>query len=318
MLHRCILPAPVAQKVHQCRLTTVECPPWGTRGVYVQKLSVASVLIAAVAFSVPVRAADMPPISMAPVPIALPFDWEGFYVGAHTGTATSNVSFTQTNVSWSGPAGILAANTSVNTGESGTLGATNVIGGLQAGYNWVLPGPYLFGIEADISGTDISSTVLTSPPGDPAAVAQWNDKVNLFGSVRTRLGYIAGPWLFYATGGFAWEYDKLTRTQLMAPVSAVAPFIDINALDGGAVVTASRLRAGWTAGAGVEWAFARTWTVKLEYLHFDTQSELLTGGHLAFSGGAPLPAHPLSSSVTVDTSNLTLDTVRIGLNHTFN
>jgi hypothetical protein len=72
-------------------------------------------------------------------------------------------------------------------GESGTLRATNVIGGIQTGYNWVLPGPYLFGLEADISGTDISSTVLTNPPGDPSAVAQWNDKVNTFSSRPARL-----------------------------------------------------------------------------------------------------------------------------------
>ena len=185
-------------------------PAQGDRGVHVQKLSVASVVIAAVAFSVSARAADMAPIScVLPIPIALPFDWEGFYVGAHTGAATDDVSFTQTNVSWicqSTAATCLGPpafpNTNVNTGESGTLRATNVIGGLQAGYNWVLPGPYLFGIEADISGTGISSTVLTSPPGDPSAVAQWNDKMNAFGTARARLGYIAGPWLFYATGGF--------------------------------------------------------------------------------------------------------------------
>jgi opacity protein-like surface antigen len=292
----------------------------------VQKLSVASVLIAAVAFSAPAHAADMPPIPMAPVPIALPFDFEGFYVGGHTGTTTNDVSFTQTNVSWSGvstsviPPFIL--NTSVNTGESGTLRATYVIGGLQAGYNWVFPGRYLFGLEADVSGTDTSATVLTSPPGDPGAVAQWNDKVNLLGSARARLGYIAGPWLFYATGGFAWAYDKLTRTQLLAPVSAGWPLIDINSLQGGSAVTASHLRAGWAAGAGVEWAFARTWTVKLEYLHFDTQSELLASGHFNFVslGTNPCKTIPcsLSSSVTAQTSNLTLDTVRVGLNYTFN
>ena len=290
-----------------------------------QKLSVASVLIAAVAFSVPVRAADMPPIPVAPIPIVLPFDWEGFYVGVHTGTATSDVSFTQTNVTWSGPTCIVSAptcpttnvNTSVSTGESGTLRATWVIGGIQAGYNWVLPGPYLFGLEADISGTDISSTALTSPPGDPSAVAQWNDKVNTFGTARARLGYIAGPWLFYATGGFGWEYDKLTRTQLSAQKGLVGSilFVDTNALEGGAVTTASHLRAGWTAGAGVEWAFARTWTVKLEYLHIDTQSELLSSGRLNFVAGPNIVS---SSSVTAQTSNLTLDTVRIGLNHTFN
>ena len=273
-----------------------------------QKLSVASVVIAAVAFSVPARAADMAPIPVSPIPIVLPFDWEGFYVGVHTGAATDDVSFTQTNLTWTGST---IPTSSVNTGESGTLRATNVIGGIQAGYNWVLPGPYLFGLEADISGTDISSTVLTSPPGDPSAVAQWNDKVNTFGSARARLGYIAGPWLFYATGGFGWELDKFTRTQLTAPQ---LPLIDTNALQGGSAVTATHLRAGWTAGAGVEWAFARTWTVKVEYLHFDTQAELMSSGRFSFVS----LANQFSSSVTAQTSNLTLDTVRVGLNHTFN
>jgi len=286
----------------------------------VQKLSVASVLIAAVAFSVPARAADMPPIPMAPIPIALPFDWEGFYVGAHTGTASDNVSFTQTNVSWFGLPPHGTGTTSVNTGESSTLHATNVIGGVQAGYNWVLPGPYLFGLEADISGTDISSTALTSPPGDPTAVAQWNDKVNTFGTVRARLGYIAGPWLFYATGGFGWEYDKFTRTQISSLTTVTGPppvlIIDPNALQGGAAVTASHLRAGWTVGAGAEWAFARTWTVKLEYLHIDTQSELLSSGRFNFAVGPPI--FQSSSTVTAQTSNLLFDTVRVGINHTFN
>jgi opacity protein-like surface antigen len=275
----------------------------------VQKLTVASVLIAAAAFSVPAGAADMQPIPRAPIPIALPFDWEGFYVGVHTGTATEDVSFTQSNVSWTG---LVGGTTNRNTGESGTLRATNVFGGLQAGYNWVLPGPYLFGIEADISGTDISSTVLTNPPGDPSTVAQWNDKVNTFGTARARLGYIAGPWLFYATGGFGWEYDKFTRTQLTAPFTLAPPLltVDVNAPPAGTAMTASHLRAGWTAGAGVEWAFARTWTVKLEYLHIDTQSELMSGGHFNFANtAAPALTFQASSSVTALMGNLTLDTV---------
>ena len=99
-------------------------------------------------------------------------------------------------------------------------------------------------------------------------------------------------------------------------VFAGAPFIDINAPLAGTAITASRLRAGWVAGAGVEWAFARTWTVKLEYLHFDTQSELLSSGTFNFS--CPPPLTPVSSAVTAQTSNLTLDTVRVGVNYTFN
>ena len=42
----------------------------------------------------------------------------------------------------------------------------------------------------------------------------------------------------------------------------------------------------------------------------------MTGGRFNFLRGAGLTK--LSSSVTAQTSNLTVDTVRIGVNHTFN
>jgi outer membrane immunogenic protein len=36
--------------------------------------------------------------------------------------------------------------------------------------------------------------------------------------------------------------------------------------------TASQTKIGWTAGAGAEYAFARNWSVKLEYLFVDLGS----------------------------------------------
>jgi opacity protein-like surface antigen len=291
-------------------------------GAHVKKLVVASMAIAAVAVSAPVRAADFPPYSVAKGPIIGGFDWEGFYVGGHVGSATDNVSFTQTNVGWTGLqdlAGGPLPSTNVNTGESGSLGATSVTGGLQIGYNWLLPGPFLVGLEADISGAGLSSTTLTSPPGDPAAVASWTEKLDLYGSVRTRFGWVSDNWLFYGTGGFAWDYDKFTRKQLTAPLADDQPeraFVDTRALQAGTVVTSSHLRPGWVVGAGVEWGIARTWTVKLEYLHFDTASETLSGGHFSLLG--PAAHNPTSASVTATQSDLTIDTVRVGFNHTFN
>lgn len=283
-----------------------------------KKLFVASVVIAAVALSAPVLAADMPPYSVAKGPIVVGgFDWEGFYVGGHIGAATDNESFTQTDVSWTSLPGGFPGSTSVNTGESGSLGATNVTGGMQIGFNWLIPGPFLFGLEADISGTGLSSTALTSPAGDPFAVAQWNDKLDVYGSVRARLGWVADNWLFYGTGGFGWDFDKFTRTQLTAPLNPVTPpFVDTNALQAGTVITSSHIRPGWVAGAGVEWAIARTWTVKLEYLHFDFESETFTGGHFSLLG--PGASNPTSSSVAATQGDLTIDTVRVGFNHTFN
>jgi opacity protein-like surface antigen len=295
-------------------------------GAHVKKLVVASVVIAAIALSAPVCAADFPPYSVAKGPIIGGFDWEGFYVGGHIGSATDNMSFTQTNVSWFNLPGGFPSKTSVATGESGSLGSTNVTGGLQMGYNWLIPGSFLVGVEADISGTGLSSTALTSPPGVPAAlnlppsaiaVASWNDRLDVYGSVRARLGWVANNWLFYGTGGFGWDYDKFTRNQLTAPISFVnPPFVDTNALQYSTVVTGSHFRPGWAAGAGVEWAFARTWTVKLEYLHFDLASETLSGGHFSLLG--PGPNNPTSASVTANQGDLTIDTVRVGFNHTFN
>jgi opacity protein-like surface antigen len=307
--HYFILPEAVAQKVHQRWAGALICSPKATAsgGWPVKKLFVASVAIAAAAWSGAALAADLPPVPMA-APIVLGFDWEGFYVGGHVGGVTDSLSFTQNDVSWVTP----LFSTSVNTGETGNLGSSNVTGGIQIGYNWMLPGPYLFGLEADISGTGLSSTVVTSPPGDPFAVAQWNDRTELYGSARARFGYISGNWLFYGTGGFGWDLDKFTRTQLTAVL------LDPSAPEAGTVITKSSLRAGWVAGAGVEWAFARTWTVKLEYLHFDTQSETDTGSRFNFIAGGGGAVSQTSTSVATTTSNLTLDTVRVGINHTFN
>ena len=110
------------------------------------------------------------------------------------------------------------------------------------------------------------------------------------------LGWVSDNWLFYGTGGFGWAYDKFTRTQLSAPLNpAIPPFVDTNALQAGTVVTNSHVRPGWVAGAGVEWALARTWTVKLEYLHFDTASETITGGHFNNLGPSRAPNQASSS-----------------------
>jgi opacity protein-like surface antigen len=192
-----------------------------------------------------------------------------------------------------------------------------VTGGAQIGYNWLVSGPLLFGLEADISAAGLSSTTLTSPPGDPFAVAQWNEKLDLYGSVRARLGWVSGNWLFYGTGGFGWDLDKFTRTQLTAPFNPVTPpFLDTNALQGGAVITSTRARPGWVAGVGAEWAVARTWTVKLEYLHFGLESEAFSGGYFSLLG--PGSNNPVSSVVTATQSGLSIDTVRVGFNHNFN
>jgi outer membrane immunogenic protein len=74
--------------------------------------------------------------------------------------------------------------------------------------------------------------------------------------------------------------------------------------------TTSHTQSGWTAGAGVEWAFADNWTAKVEYLYVNLGNgsvNCLTPACLAASGGVPIPV-----SVTL-TENL----IRAGVNFKF-
>ena len=86
--------------------------------------------------------------------------------------------------------------------------------------------------------------------------------------MRGRVGYASVNWLLYATGGFAWSYDQITRTQLAG-----------GTLDSGSDESALLWRLGWTAGAGVELPIAPRWTVEAEYLFsdFGSRSNVFSG-----------------------------------------
>ncbi len=74
-------------------------------------------------------------------------------------------------------------------------------------------------------------------------------------------------------------------------------------MDFGAGASATKTKAGWTAGAGVEYAFAGPWTAKLEYLYVDLGS--------ATCGSA---ACPLAADESV---NFKANLIRAGLNYRF-
>jgi outer membrane immunogenic protein len=175
-----------------------------------------------------------------------------------------------------------------------------VAGGGHLGYNWVATPNWLLGIEADVSGADLKGTG-TGISGNGLATTSWTDKVDAFGTVRGRFGYVANNWLFYGTGGFAWADDTLTRTQLVTlPVSPVA----------GLVTSNSATRTGWAAGGGIEWGFASHWTARLEYLHLDLSDP--TFGFTTTSGSGATIAR------SIDEGRLKVDTVRVGVSYLFN
>ena len=217
------------------------------------------------------------------------YNWSGFYLGGNMGVAWGNSN-------WTAAPGITGSNgffQQINTfSETGSFFA-----GIQGGYNYVLPNRILIGAEADVTapawqslptgvnpfGVSIGgSSNFTSPT---LGAVTFTETVLDSGTVRARLGYAPGHWLFYATGGFAWSYNQQSLTQV-ATGNTEQPFL---------------WRLGWTVGGGVEVPVAPHWTARAEYLFIDYGSNTW-----AYTGGA----QPISS-------DLKLNEMRFGLNYQF-
>ena len=101
-----------------------------------------------------------------------------------------------------------------------------------------------------------SSDLELNPAGVPFANGaptnySYGTKTSWQGSIRGRLGYSFGQALLYATGGVAFANMRTFYTSF------------------GASQAFSDTRAGWTLGAGLEYALSRNWSIRAEYRYTD-------------------------------------------------
>jgi high affinity Mn2+ porin len=182
-----------------------------------------------------------------------PFDTSGFYLGGHIGMTSGGSAFTATQPG--GPA--LTGTVDQFRRYDFFTGEGSNIAGFQFGYNAVYRSGLMLGLEADITFPGFMSGLSTF--ATPAVgTATYDDRLLMSGSVRGRIGYTANHWLYYATAGFAWAQDELTRTQINDSPFGTA---------GGTIETKFPVRLGWTAGAGVEMPLVPHWTARVEYLY---------------------------------------------------
>jgi len=101
-----------------------------------------------------------------------------------------------------------------------SLDRNGYVAGGQLGYNHQIS-QWLFGIEADISATGLKDTITVLTPVCPVCAfpntSTVTQNMDWFGTVRGRLGYVAGQWLVYATGGFAYGHVKYSYLQTNIP-----------------------------------------------------------------------------------------------------
>jgi outer membrane immunogenic protein len=189
-------------------------------------------------------AADLSrPVYKSPAMAVAAYNWSGLYAGIHVGYTATRADFTS-----------VIGTTSAN--------GDGVLFGGQVGYNWQAIGsPWVFGIEADVSG--IGSDEPSTTAVNSAIVG-----FNAIGTARVRAGYATDRILWYVTGGYAWSDTEL---KLSGPAF-------------GGTLTNSKTHSGWTLGAGVEWAFADAWTAKIEYLYMNFGEERFFPGIVGASG----------------------------------
>jgi outer membrane immunogenic protein len=272
-------------------------------------------------------AADMPLKAAAPI-IDPGFNWTGFYIGLNVGYGWGRTS--------TGPAtpGDAATDTLLNdASEFGGVpfgdrfNRSGVVAGGQAGYNYQ-SGIFVGGIEADFQYADVagssSKSYFLNPPvfGNNFSFALNSQQtLEWFGTIRGRVGFLATPkLLLYGTGGFAYgsssSHDDLS---LVAPGSSVGIGVNNVAFQcstqnvtpptvcyGG---SDRKTLTGWVAGLGGEYAFARNWTVKAEYLHIDLGDQTVR---------VISPSPPSSPNVYFNyTVHNVTDVVRFGVNYKF-
>jgi len=181
-------------------------------------------------------AADLP--LPAPLPEAKYFpstayNWGGGYFGLNGGYGFGNSEWTVAGVS------------------TGSFNVTGFLFGGTLGANFQT-GQLVLGLESDFdwsSVTGSSSVAGCTAIGAPVGAACQTKSANWLSTARGRVGYAFDRILVFATGGLALTNLEIALTQ---------PALSDN-----------NVEAGWTVGAGIEFAFADNWTAKAEYLFVD-------------------------------------------------
>jgi outer membrane immunogenic protein len=227
------------------------------------------------------NAADMP-VKAQPVAPPPAMTWTGFYIGLNGGFGGNKFEYPI-----SASAGGISATANADITSSGFFG------GGQVGYNWQFSPSWVAGIEADIDASSIKGEVNVSAAALGVGIsASAGSKVDYFGTVRGRLGYLVTPtMLLYGTGG--WAFGKTTASY---------------SVNLGGLLTSSgsvsNNRSGWAAGGGVEYAINRWLSFKTEYMYYDLGTENLINTTL------------LGAAITVD-EKATFHTIKAGLNYRF-
>ena len=306
-----------------------------------RRLSLTSIAtVSTIALTQVASATDLP--RKAPVAPLLPpvISWTGFYAGLNVGygwgDADPDVAGTGTSISF--PA-IIPITNSLAFGGAHSQNLNGVIGGGQVGYNYQFSPKWVLGVETDIQGSGqrktstfsdpINAALCTAASSPPpvclgtspfngAAVSGYEAKIDWFGTVRGRLGWlVTDQVLLYATGGLAYGHVGVSGN---VNVSGTLPSSPGFTWAGTGGSSASKTNVGFVVGGGIEGKFTawlpQNWSWKLEYLYLDLGS-LDASTPFVAAASLPLGFTNIVGATTYH-AHFHDNIVRIGINYQFN
>ena len=217
-------------------------------------------IAALVLFGASALASDLP--TKAPInktPIAAPYNWSGFYVGANIGGAWTNGSL---NI----------------PGNNFYGGPTEFIGGVQAGYNFQA-GHFLLGVEGDFDWATFNHPTLPAP-----TLGSVNHR--WISTVAGRIGLVNDRWLVFAKLGGGWAQSDAT---VNVPGS---PNWSGSSTDGGWLIGGGieyGFKAHWTVKLEYDYLALSNWnsaTIPTVALNRDVQM-IKAGINYKFESGLP-------------------------------
>jgi outer membrane immunogenic protein len=222
--------------------------------------------------------------------VAPAYSWTGFYLGLNGGGAWSNADIYYT------PPGLpfTAVAPAYSAIGSGRIHPSGFIAGGQIGYNYQVS-RFVVGAEGDLNAFNLRGSFANAgvPPGNATLTSAASVNTDWLATVRGRAGFtLTDKLLVYGTGGLAVSNLSSTASETYSGI-------------GTANLNASSTRVGWTAGAGLEYAFLPNWSIKGEYLHLDLGQ---------INATAPLVG---ATGTHVYDARLTADLARIGINYKF-
>ena len=206
--------------------------------------------------------------------------WTGCYIGIEGGWAWGHSEPKRLDISSTTATPVTVTTTSFAAYDmdGGLIGGT-------VGCNLQSSGGFVLGVESDASWINKKGSAFDVPA---VGVSNNITEERWLETTRLRLGWAAGNFLLYATGGAAFADVKYT---------ACSPALGCE--------SQAKWRVGLAYGGGAEWKFDRNWSAKIEYLHIDFENQqYLTPSRLGFQNRG--------GGVSVDD-----DIVRVGINYKF-